>query len=400
VANVGEHGRESGLKALQAKVTLWFRRLDTKGRVATIGAGVVVVVLLVAGVVLAVSSSRAKQSAASTTSTTTTTTSPPTSTTRPKKPHVVGKVCPLTGTAAPHGIVPKRPALGVKIGNDPASRPQSGLPDADIVYEEMAEGGVTRYLAIFQCYVPPVIGPTRSVRWDDWHLLASYGHPILAFSGGIDQWDAAVASISTNDGGGPSGWLFDANGSEGTTVAAYYRTSDRYPPYNYYTSGNGLWSMDPNHNPPPRQFNYSNKPPKRSLIRASAVIHGFASGSDVDWQWSGRDHGWLRSYGGQPDTDAGGPQLKATNVIIELVPTQPGPYAESGTIPDVESLTQGSGPAWILRNGKVEIGTWNCPAYGDITTYRFSNGKPMTLAPGNTWIEVVPNAGYPVTIQR
>jgi hypothetical protein len=108
----------------------------------------------------------------------------------------------------------------------------------------------------------------------------------------------------------------------------------------------------------------------------------------------------LRYVGGVPDVDVSGSQLQATNVIIETVPTQPGPYPESGTTPDVESLTQGSGPAWVLRNGMVEEGTWNCPAYGDITTYRFPDGRTMTLAPGNTWIELVPNQDYPVAIQH
>jgi hypothetical protein len=129
-----------------------------------------------------------------------------------------------------------------------------------------------------------------------------------------------------------------------------------------------------------------------------ATIVGFATGSDVDWQWSNRLQTWLRYYDNEPDNDISGAQLHATNVVIEEVATKPGPYAESGTVPDVESLTQGSGAAFILRNGKVEKGTWNCAAYGDITRYRFANGTTMTFAPGTTWVEVVPDQGYPVQI--
>jgi len=371
-----------------AKVGSAWRHANPRGRVVFAGTGVVILALVVTGITFAFASNPAPHKAADPTTVTTLGT---TTSTRPK-PHVVtSHVCPLTGTLAPHGLIPQRPALGVKIGNDPSSRPQSGLLTADIVYDEMAEGGITRYLAIFQCHVPVAIGPVRSVRWDDWHLLQSYGHPILSFSGGIDQWDQVVASLP---------WLFDANGSEGTTISAYYRTSDRVPPWNYYTSGKALWALDPKHTPPPPQFTYSKAPPPGTGPAVGATIDGFATGSDVDWTWNLRLQGWLRSLDGVPDVDATGPQLRATNVIIEEVPTRPGPYAESGTVPDVESLTQGSGRAWILRNGGVETGTWSCAAYGDITKYRFPNGKTMSLAPGSTWIEVVPSQGYPVQIRR
>jgi hypothetical protein len=355
--------------------------------VVTSIAAVVVLLALSVGVALAVTSTPSHKATAGTT----TSSSSSTPTTTRAKVHVVSHLCPLTGTEAPHGIVPRRPALGVKVGNDPASRPQSGLPDADIVYEEMAEGDVTRYLAIFQCHVPAAIGPVRSVRWDDWHVLASYGHPILSFSGGIDQWDAEVASLH---------WLFDANGSEGSTVAAYYRTTDREPPWNYYTSGAGLWHMDKNHVPPPPQFLYSKGPPATAKLASGATITNFASGSTVQWKWSSRRHTWLRYVGGVADTDVSGAQLQATNVVIELVPTQSGPYAESGDTPDVESLTAGSGPAWVLTGGRVQSGTWDCPAYGDVTRFRLSDGRYIRLTPGNTWVELVPNQYYPVSIQR
>jgi hypothetical protein len=369
---------------------LRWRRADIWGKAVITGSAVVVLALIVTGAVFVFSSSPAPQKAAADPTASTTSTSGGTSTTSPKR-HVTSHLCPLTGVTASHGLVPQRPALAVKIGNDPLSRPQSGLPDADIVYEEMAEGGITRYMAIFQCTEPAMIGPIRSVRWDDWHVLQSFGHPILSFSGGIDQWDQAVASL---------GWLFDANGSEGVTQSAYFRTDNRQPPWNYYSTGHDLLALDPeNHTPPPPQFTYSPAAPPAAVGATGATIVGFASGSSVEWRWSSRLQTWLRFYDGVPDVDASGPQLRATNVVIEEVATQRGPYAESGTVPDVESLTQGSGPAFILRNGKVEKGTWSCAAYGDITQYRFSNGKAMTLSPGRTWVEVVPNKGYPVQIQ-
>lgn len=389
MATPSKHARPGALRRFRAGAGLRWRRANLAGRIGIVGTGVVIVALIATGIGFGLTSSKSAHKATDPTTTTTTTVAEKKP--KPVKAHVTSHLCPLTGTEAPGGIVPRRPALGVKIGNDPASRPQSGLLDADIVYEEMAEGGITRYLAIFQCAAPSLIGPIRSVRWDDWHLLQSYGHPILSFSGGIIPWDEEVASLS---------WLFDANGSEGTTQNAYFRTSNRVPPWNLYSSGKLLWALDSNHTPPPAQFVYSPAPSPAAEPATGATIVGFATGSNVDWTWSAPLHAWLRSYDGVADVDAAGPQLRATNVIIEEVPTQPGPYAESGTTPDTESLTQGSGPAWVLRDGTVERGTWNCPAYGDITKYRLSNGQPMTLAPGNTWVELVPNQGYPISVQH
>jgi hypothetical protein len=291
--------------------------------------------------------------------------------------------CPLTGLLAPGGKVPQRPAIGIKIGNDPASRPQTGLQNADIVYEEMAEGGITRYLAVYQCQQAPALGPVRSVRWDDWHVLASYGHPILAFSGGIDQWNTLVAGLH---------WLYDANGSFYPMANAYYRTSDRVAPWNYFTSTSRLWALDPsNVTPPQQQFTYRTKPAATSQAVQGATVVGFASGENVVWQWNPSAKTWERFYGSQPDTDSSGAQLHATNVVIQVVKAYPGACCESGTTPDTNSITEGTGTAYVLRDGHLERGTWTTPIYGSIMHLRLANGSVMALEPGNTWVEMVPD---------
>ena len=293
-------------------------------------------------------------------------------------------LCPLTGEPAPGGQVPARPAIGVKIGNDPYSRPQTGLQHADIVYEEMAEGGITRYLAIFQCQQAPVIGPVRSVRFDDWHVLASYGHPILAFSGGINEWNRVVASLK---------WLYDANGSFYPQANAYYRTSNKPAPWNYYTSTSALWKLDPTeHTPPPVQFHYQPAPPASAIPMAGVTIVNFAAGSNVVWRWDAAANQWERYYGSQPDLNAAGVQQHATNVVVQVVTTRLGPYPESGTTTDTISNLVGHGVAYVFRNGKVEEGTWTNPKNGDVTQFRLRDGSTMTFEPGNTWVELVPTS--------
>jgi hypothetical protein len=349
--------------------------------------GAVVVVVLVGVVLAAVLSNSSPKTSSK--STTTSSFGRQTTTTRP---HTVAslKVCPLTGREGPGGKAPQRPALAVKIGNDPASRPQSGLKQADIVYEEMAEGGITRYMAVYQCQSAPVIGPVRSVRWDDWNILQQYGQPILAYSGGIAPWTAEVASLP---------WIYDANGSIEPTAKAYYRyNSTALPasqgaPYNYYTSTSALWGLFPAaKSSPPVVFQFSTKVPAGAVQAASASIP-FSSASPVVWQWSQADRQWLRFYDTRPDVDPAGYQLRATNVVIQVVQTKPGPYNESGpNSRDVESITTGTGTAYVLRHGVMLKGTWSRRTGLNITRFSSPKGKPITLEPGTTWVELVPDS--------
>jgi hypothetical protein len=347
-----------------------------------------VVVVLVGVVLAAVLSSGGTKAGSNTTSSTS---SLPTSHTTTSLPQVLtqSKLCPLTGLHAPNGSAPQRPALAVKIGNDPASRPQSGLDQADIVYEEMAEGGITRYLAVYQCQNAPSIGPVRSVRWDDWNILEPYRQAILAYSGGINPWTQEAATLP---------WIYNANGSVYPTANAYYRyNSSSLPaslgaPYNYYTSTKALWGLFPGAKTlPPRLFKFSKTAPAGAKGGKAASIP-FSGASPVVWKWSQTDGQYLRFYNDKPDVDPAGNQIHTTNVVIQIVKTRMGPYNESGPDSrDVESLTVGSGTVYVLRNGLVEKGTWDRRGPKNITKFTFPDGKPITLARGTTWWEIVPD---------
>ncbi len=379
------HHRTSGQGGERPAFQRWIEGLGRGQRIGLV-AGLAVVIVLV-GVVLAavLSSGNTKGGAHSSTTTTLKTTT----TTRPRA-LVSSKFCPLTRRPAPGGKAPQRPALAVKIGNDPSSRPQSGLNKADIVYEEMAEGGITRYMAVFQCQNAPLIGPVRSVRWDDWNILQQYHHAILAYSGGILPWTDEAASLR---------WIFNANGSVEPTANAYYRYNSSVlpaslgPPYNYYTSTSALWRLYPKDKTlPPRLFKYSRAAPAGATPVASVSIP-FSVESPVVWQWSQTALQWFRFYNAQPDNDPAGKQLHTANVVIQMVKVRAGPYNESGPdSPDVESITTGSGTVYVLRNGLRETGTWSRPSGWDITKFSFPNGKPITLQPGTTWYEVVPDS--------
>ncbi|MHB8190690.1 MAG: DUF3048 domain-containing protein [Ferrimicrobium sp.] len=288
--------------------------------------------------------------------------------------------CPLTGLAAPNGKVPNRPALAIKVGNDPGARPQSGLSKADIVYEVQAEGGITRFIAVYQCSAPPLVGPIRSIRWVDWHVVSQLGNPILTFAGGINPDIYQVSQQS---------WLYrvDALSFNG---APFERVNNRIAPENLYGSPVGIWSLDPSHTAPTPIFSFS-KTPVAGGSSVGGVTLPYSTAEYISWHWNASAAQWQRYYSGVPAATNSGGQISATNVVVQFVNAVPGSYNESGPNSlGVHSQTIGSGTVWVLRNGELIKGTWSRPAAVDPTTYTTSSGSKIALAAGRTWVEVVP----------
>lgn len=349
---------------------------------------VVVLVSIGIGVALVGNGRALPRPVAAPPSTTSTTSPTTTSTSTPPANVLSGPRCPLTDYPAT-GVktIPNRPALLVKIGNEPdGARPQSGLNEADIVFDTPAEGFIMRYVAVFQCENAPIIGPTRSVRWVDWNMVApEFGHPILAFAGGINPNVNGLAAQPSLSG---------ANLLEGAQEAGY-RTSSRVPPDNLYTSTAAIYALFASeHDRPSPIFDFAAKPPA-DWRPAAALSIDFSYGTDVVWKWSPVEHQWLHTYAGIPDIDAAtGQQVTTTNVVVEVVHYQLGPYCESGCpggSGDVESDLLGTGPGYVLRGGRAFSVTWHRPSLGAKTTFTDANGAEVTLAPGRTWVEIVPD---------
>jgi len=346
---------------------------STKTKAIVIAASIVVLAGLVVGIVAATSGGKGKHPSANGTTTTTVATLSTT-------------LCPLTDTQAPGGLVPDRPALMVKIGNEPeGARPQSGLNEADIVFDTPAEGFVMRYVAVYQCNNSSSIGPTRSVRWVDYHMIARmFYDPILAFAGGIIP---NVQGVSKD-----SAWLSGIDLLNVSSSVAW-RISSRPAPDNLYTSTQTLYGQFTKlKTPPPPQFTYSAKPVSTATPAASLAID-FSYGTDPVWKWDAQKGLWMHTYSGTPDIDARNDQQVSTNnIVVEIVKYTLGPHIEStGGSGDVQSALLGSGPGYILRNGTVVKVTWHRTDEIQPTTYVDAAGKKVSLAPGRTWVEIVPN---------
>ena len=308
-----------------------------------------------------------------------TTTTQPTTTTTVKRP----VVCPLTGTPPPGGgRVPERPAVAVKVENLPAARPQWGLDSADIVFEEPVEGGITRFIAVYQCHTAARIEPVRSARFVDADLLEPLGKILFAYSGAIQPVVDLIGS---------SHLLEDVGYNRATK--AYSPDPTRLAPHDLETSTSALYAagraLGYGREPPAPLFSFGPLPPGGKPVHVVRI--DFPLGV-TSWTWHPKAGHWYRYYSDTgPAIQGDNVQISAINVVILHVHEYPTPYVEDETGAHENQLVlTGSGPAWILRNGVAIQGSWQRPALDRPATFTGPHGVKITLAPGNSWVELVP----------
>lgn len=364
----------------------------TRKQLIAIAAALVVVIGGVVGAVVATSGG--KKPAAGRHQHTSTTVSLPGTT----QPTLAKNRCPLTDTPAPGGVVANRAPIAVKIGNEAgpdagglgAARPQSGLNEADIVYDTPAEGGIMRYIAVFQCNNASQIGPVRSIRWVDWHILAEFRDVILGHVGGIEPNLAAVNSLR---------WIANADDDcvdePVCSSQDYTQLASRVAPDATYTSTQALWSTFKSsrfEKAPAPVFRYTASLPT-SAKAVSKLSINFSYDTDSVWEWSSTDHAFLHYWDTTPDVDQlDQQQVSTSNIFVQVVNYRLGPYEETSGIAgsgDVESQTLGTGRGWILRNGEMIPVTWHRAVLQDPTTFTDAAGQEVGLAPGRTWVEMV-----------
>lgn len=284
--------------------------------------------------------------------------------------------CPLTGVDAGATDL-TRPVHAVKIDNALRARPQVGLMQADVVYEELVEGGLTRFLAVFHCQTAARLGPIRSARLVDPDLLIPYGTVLFGYSGAAPPVLAKVRSTP-----GVVNLVHGANGP------AYQRSGARPAPHNLYTSSDALMARPAAQGvkgPPTTGFTFDPgllaRPPSAG---GSGVDLSYSKGSSVSYSYDTGSQKYLRSQGGRPHNDESGAQLGATNVLVFKVPVQ-----IAGGTPHI-GLT-GQGEATILRGGQAVQGRWQRPGLSDHFTLVDGSGRPINLAPGKVWINLVPS---------
>lgn len=296
---------------------------------------------------------------------TTTTTHGPTTT---KKP---ASVAPLTGLPYPKHLLKDRSALTIKIDNTPEAHPQFGVSEADVVYEEIVEGGITRLAAIFYSHLPSIVGPVRSVRRTDREIVFPIGG-IFAFSGGAEY---AVKSIET-----APVKLYDQFNA-GDTM---YRDPTRLPPHNLLANAILLMRKDGLPRPPPPLFTYLGGGKKFQGPPVKAFTVGFESGYAATYSWDSATKSWDRSIFGAADITAEGVRVSPKNVIVMTVN-----YVGGVGVIDSYAELLGTGPVEVFSQGRLERGTWSRANLRHPAIYKNAQGKIINLTPGQTWVELM-----------
>ncbi len=268
---------------------------------------------------------------------------------------------------------PNRPALAVKIDNVPAARPQSGINQADIVFVEEVEGGLTRLAVVFHSTGAKIVGPVRSMRTGDFDLLGQLNSPLFANSGGNRGARAALARSTLKDVGASS------------KPEGYYRNTSRKAPHNLYTNTFNLWTIgaDLETSTPSPMFTF--RAPNEAIHPTAKPVTGVTINyprSRVEYSWNGT--GWDRSQDGSPTVDTTGQRTSPTTVIVQFVDY--GISAADAESPEAKSI--GVGTAWVLTDGHVIEATWRRPELTAQTEYVDADGRPIPILPGRTWIEL------------
>lgn len=309
-------------------------------------------------------------------------------------------LCPLTGVEASANFPVDRPALAVKIDNAPPARPQVGLQAADIVYEELGEGGLTRFLAIYHCDDAEEVGPVRSARNVDVDIVAEYDPALFAHSGANNQ---VLAKIAGSD------WIVDLR--HGDHADAFRRAADRNAPVNLMSSTEVLREIDKARDvegPPATGMSFNaallgDEPAgaegddQQAAGPGTGVTLSFANRTFVGYTYDPDRGTYLRSQGSSadalsPHTLVGGAQVSAVNVVVQKSRIVAGTVLDASGSPTQDTTVVGSGEVVVLRAGEAVTGTWSRPTMQSNTTFTADSGEVIELVPGNTFIHLVPEA--------
>ena len=291
---------------------------------------------------------------------------------------------PLTGNEVFDEAATKQAVTGIMIENSPDARPQSGLKDSGVVFEAIAEGGITRFLVIYQEQKPQLVGPVRSVRmyYVDW---------VAAFNASVAHVGGSAAALAEVRNGNYRD--IDQFFNAGT----YWRATDRYAPHNVYTSFAKLDALNAKKgyttstfNGFPRKDSVANATPNATSINVTVSSVSYNS----SYVYNATTNTYDRSVGGKPHIDRESGQI-SPRVVVAMRVTQSTVF-EDGYRESINAV--GNGQAYIFQDGTVQEVTWNKPSKAAQITFTDANGKEVSLARGQTWITAVPN-GKAVTWQ-
>jgi hypothetical protein len=278
---------------------------------------------------------------------------------------------PLLGTPMEDPAIATRPAMVVKIDNHPSARPQAGINQADIIFEENVEK-LTRYAAVFHSEGSDPVGPIRSGRFQDINLLGSLNKPLFVWSGGNSQVSSAIGKSD----------LVDLSYLKVNKDGGFTRNDEYRAPHNLFAETTKLWTLAPvGSSAPSTQFAYRTVSDANASTSKEALgLKVSMDGVKVQWDWDTSAKEWVKTQDGTVVVDPADVALSVPNVIVlEVVYTN--------TYSPI-SKTLGSGKVYVFTNGVVYEGTWSRTDRLKPFELKDSAGGLIKLTPGQTFVEV------------
>jgi len=292
---------------------------------------------------------------------------------------IVSKILPekastnvLSGREGSNG-----PVLVVKIDDTTQAHPQIGLEDADIVYIEQVEGGLTRLAAIFSSVIPQRVGPVRSARISDIEIMSQFGRVAFAYSGAQKKLLPVIAAANVQD-----------LGAQRQSPSIFTTDPLRVKPYAMVLRADLLMKkiVDQKLNiDSARSIGFVfGSLPEGGAETTKAIMHWPAATYLATW--SPTESRWLLTHNNSTDIADSGVVLGPTTLVIQMVSITPSEYKDKigGVTPF--SQTVGTGKAYVLRDGQRFITTWNRPPADSGTTFTFADGAIANFDPGQIWI--------------
>ncbi|MGA9748536.1 MAG: DUF3048 domain-containing protein [Nocardioides sp.] len=284
---------------------------------------------------------------------------------------------PLTGLPA-EGKAPKHPVMIVKIDNSSSSSPQVGLGKADLVTEELVEGGITRLAVFYYSQTPRQVGPVRSMRATDIGIVSPAGAALVA-SGGAPPTVRRVAAAGID------------TYTEGAT--GYVRATDRSAPYNLMMNLPVLARTLKSPEPPTSYLPWGSEGdfPRGQKARGLSAV--FSGSHTTSWSYRRGGYDNLNSFAAEGD------RFRPATVMVLRVEVGDAGYLDPGGNPVPETKFTGTGDAMIFHGGRLVRATWEKPGLDAKLSLRTAAGK-LELPPGKVWMELVPKNGGNVVLRE
>jgi hypothetical protein len=291
---------------------------------------------------------------------------------------ITGPINSLSGRSGNDG-----PVLAVKIDDTEQAHPQAGLEDADIVYIEQVEGGLTRLAAIFSSTIPKVIGPVRSARISDIEILEQFGRVAFAYSGAQKKLLPVIAEANVINLGAQrqSPLIYTTDPLRRSPTAMMLQAQD--------LMANVAEDALPVAISKPIGWTFGEKPDTGTAVSAVKVswpAHSYSA------TWSSLENRWLLSYKDKPNLSASGVHLGPTTFVIQLVSITDSIYRDKvgGVTPYSETV--GTGKGYVMRDGLAIAANWSRPSGDQGTTWTTASGDEIKFAAGQVWIALTDRA--------